>query len=105
MNILSRLKKIERRIIGNNSEFCGCEIEYRCYVIYPGANGEPIREPAEDYDTPERCETCGKRTKNRLNQPLSLSLDLKRKFSDEPQTQNQANRKQSKNQSFAVLRV
>jgi hypothetical protein len=73
MNILSRLKKIERRIIGNNSECCGCEIEYRCYVIYPGASGEPIREPAEDYDTPERCEKCGKRNQ----EPIKSTLFIK----------------------------
>jgi hypothetical protein len=34
--------------------------EIRTVVIYPGANGEPIREPPEDYDTPEFCATCGK---------------------------------------------
>jgi hypothetical protein len=48
------------KIIGNDSEFCGCEKEIRSVVIYPGANGEPIREPAEDYPMPETCETCHK---------------------------------------------
>ena len=60
MNIKNRLTKLQREIIGNDSEFCNCEKEIRTVVIYPGANGEPIREPPEDYDTPERCESCGK---------------------------------------------
>ncbi len=60
MNIKSRLKKLQNQIIGNDSEFCDCVKEIRNVVIYPGANGEPIREPAEDYIAPDRCETCGK---------------------------------------------
>ena len=61
MNIPSRLKKIESRVIDNDAEFCNCEKEVRFYVIYPGENGEPIQEPSEDYNALERCETCGKR--------------------------------------------
>lgn len=61
MNILSRLKKIESSIIGNNSEFCGCEKEYRAFILLPNPGGEPIREPSEDYAGAEFCETCGKR--------------------------------------------
>ncbi len=79
MNILNRLKKIESRVVGNNSEFCGCEKAYRCYVIYPGANGEPIREPAEDYDTPERCETCGKRNQ----EPIESTFVIKPRLETE----------------------
>ena len=60
MNIKSRLKKLQTQIIGNDSDFCGCVKEIRTVVIYPGANGEPIREPPEDYIAPEFCETCGK---------------------------------------------
>jgi hypothetical protein len=51
---------MEKQVIRNDSEFCGCEKEIRSVVIYPGANGEPIREPAEDYPMPETCEMCHK---------------------------------------------
>ncbi len=30
------------RIIGNDSEFCGCKKEIQTIVILPGADGEPI---------------------------------------------------------------
>jgi hypothetical protein len=60
MSIINRLKKLQKQTTGNDSEFCGCEKEIRNVVIYPGASGEPIREPAEDYPMPETCETCGK---------------------------------------------
>ena len=58
---------METQIIGERSEFCGCEKEIRNVVIYPGANGEPIREPAEDYPMPETCETCGKRNREPIH--------------------------------------
>jgi len=54
---------METQIIGNDSEFCGCEKEIQIVVIYPSIDGEPIREPAEDYPMPETCETCGKRNR------------------------------------------
>ena len=57
---------MESRIIRSDFEFCACEKEFRTYIILPGANGEPIREPAEDYHTPERCESCGKRNREPL---------------------------------------
>jgi len=66
MNIKNRLKKLQSQIIGNDSEFCGCEKEIRNVVIEPDANGEPIREPPDDYDTPDRCETCGKRNRKQI---------------------------------------
>ncbi len=64
---------MESRIIGSNFEFCGCEKEYRAYILLPGADGEPIREPAEDYYTPERCEKCGKRN----GEPLGATFVIK----------------------------
>ncbi len=70
---------MENRIIGNDSEFCGCEKEFQYYVIYPNADGKPIREPAEDYDTPERCETCGKRNQ----EPIESTFVIKPRLETE----------------------
>jgi hypothetical protein len=76
MNIQSRLKKLQSQIIGNDSKFCGCVKEIRTVVIYPGANGEPIREPPEDYDTPEFCATCGKLNAEPLHVTISPKVEL-----------------------------
>jgi hypothetical protein len=76
MNIQNRLKKLQSQIIGNDSNFCGCVKEIRTVVIYPGANGEPIQEPPEDYDTPEFCATCGKPNAEPLHVTISPKLEL-----------------------------
>jgi len=47
MNIKSRLKKMENRIIKEDSEFCACE------------RGVSIRLPG-DAPFPETCDICGK---------------------------------------------
>ena len=47
MNIKSRLKKMESRIIKEDSEFCACE------------RGVSIRLPG-DAPFPETCDICGK---------------------------------------------
>jgi hypothetical protein len=57
---------MEIQIIGNDSDFCGCERETKTIVIVPtadgkgktilGGNGEPYTET----ETPEICQTCGK---------------------------------------------
>jgi hypothetical protein len=50
--------------------------EIRTVVIYPSANGEPIREPPEDYDTPEFCATCGKLNAEPLHVIINPKVEL-----------------------------
>ncbi len=66
MNIQSRLKKLQNQIIGNDSDFCGCERETKIIVIVPTADGKGKTilggdgEPYTERDAPEICQTCGK---------------------------------------------
>lgn len=77
---------MERRIIGQQSEFCLCAKEIRFYVIEPNADGGAVREPAEDYYTPEFCQTCGRRNP----QPLEFTFVITNW--NELQNANQTNR-------------
>lgn len=52
MNIKSRLKKIENRIIKSDSEFCDCPGEIK--LILPTIDGTPVIE------TFRGCDECGK---------------------------------------------
>ncbi len=62
MNIKNRLKKLQSQIIGNDSEFCGCETELQTVVLIPTADGGKQTLHGETYEEPpEFCATCGKR--------------------------------------------
>ena len=52
MNIKNRLKKLQNQIIGNDSDFCGCEKETVFEIV-------PFGESAETTET-IICETCHK---------------------------------------------
>ena len=52
MNIKNRLKKLQSQIIGNDSEFCGCEKE-TVFKIMPFGESETATETTI-------CETCHK---------------------------------------------
>ena len=61
MSLRNRLRKMETRITGSDSEFCDCKKEPQIIVLTPTAdgkgetvNGEPYKEP------PEFCQTCSK---------------------------------------------
>ncbi len=73
MNILSRLKKIESRIIGNNSEFCDCVKEIQTFLILPSLENESVREPTEETDAPEFCETCRKRNPKTIEATFTIT--------------------------------
>ncbi len=61
MNIQSRLKKMENRIIGSDSEFCDCQKEPQITVVIPTADGKGKTIDGEQSEEPlEFCETCGK---------------------------------------------
>lgn len=61
MNIKSRLKRIQSQIIGNDTEFCDCQKEFRTVVFIPTEDGGRTTLNGEEYEEPpERCETCNK---------------------------------------------
>jgi hypothetical protein len=61
MNIKNRLKKIQRQVIKEDSEFCDCEKEIITVVLIPTADGGQTTLSGEPYtEPPEFCETCGK---------------------------------------------
>ena len=61
MNIKNRLKKMENRIIGNDSEFCDCDKEPQFIVLIPTADGKGKMIDGKPYEEPpEFCEKCGK---------------------------------------------
>ncbi len=63
MNILSRLKLMEKQLIGNDSEFCGCAGETRITVLVPtpDGKGKMIDGGGKPFtEQPEFCETCHK---------------------------------------------
>ncbi len=68
--------KLQNQIIGDDSDFCGCVKEIRTVVIYPGANGEPIREPSQDCPMPDRCGTCGKPNAEPLHFTIKPNVNL-----------------------------
>ncbi len=92
MNIKNRLNKLHSQIIGSDSEFCACPGEIRTEVLIPFfdgekyvpmVDGEPIREPLEDYDTPEFCATCGKPNAEPLHVTISPKVELTGEKQDE----------------------
>jgi hypothetical protein len=62
MNIKNRLKKLQNQIIGNDSDFCGCQKEPQFIVLIPTADGKGKMIDGKPYEEPpEFCQTCGKR--------------------------------------------
>jgi hypothetical protein len=74
MNIKSRLKKLQSQIIGNDSEFCGCETGIRTVVLIPTADGKGKALDGEIYEEPpEFCETCGKPNPERFYTTFTIN--------------------------------
>jgi hypothetical protein len=69
MNILNRLKKMENQVIGNDSEYCGCEKGVR-FIITPNADGKPYEEP------PEFCQMCGKPNAEPLHATFTINPNV-----------------------------
>ena len=61
MNLRNRVKKLQKQIIGNDSEFCDCDKEPQFIVLIPTADGKGKTAGGKPYEEPpEFCETCGK---------------------------------------------
>ncbi len=73
MNLRSRLKRLQNQIIGNDSEFCGCDYEPQFIVLIPTADGKGKTTGGEPYEEPpELCETCGKRNPEPLHATFTI---------------------------------
>ncbi len=74
MNIKNRLKKLQTQIIGNDSEFCGCETELQTVILIPTADGGKRTLHGETYEEPpEFCDACGKRNVEPLNATFTIN--------------------------------
>ncbi len=60
MLIKNRLKKLQNQIIGNDSDFCGCEKEPHITVIIPTADGKGMVDGKPYEEPPEFCPACHK---------------------------------------------
>lgn len=74
MNIKNRLKKLQSQIIGNDSEFCGCQREWRTNVILPSLDGEA--EDARETLPPEVCDHCRKPIEKRVIKPFDVESNI-----------------------------
>ncbi len=69
MNIKNRLKKLQNQIIGNDSEFCGCEKETVFKIV-------PFGESKETTET-TICETCYKPMPDPFDCTFSFNNNVK----------------------------
>jgi hypothetical protein len=77
MNIRNRLKKLQNQIIGNDSEFCGCQKEPQIIVLIPTADGKGKTIDGKPYvEPPEFCPTCGKPNAEPLRVTFSINPKL-----------------------------
>ncbi len=77
MHIKNRLKRMEIQIIGNNSDYCGCDKEPRFIVLIPTADGKVKTVDGEPYiEPPEFCETCGKRNPEPLHATFTINPNV-----------------------------
>ncbi len=62
MHIQNRLATLEKQLIGNDSEFCGCEGETQIIVFVPtpDGKGKTLDSGNSTAEYPEFCETCGR---------------------------------------------
>ena len=61
MNIKNRLKRLHSQTIKKDSEFCGCEKEFRTVVLIPTPDGGKTTLDGKPYiEPPKVCATCGK---------------------------------------------
>ncbi len=61
MNIKNRLKRLQSRIIGNDSNFCDCQKEPQITILIPTPDGGKTTLDGKHYIEPAKiCATCGK---------------------------------------------
>jgi hypothetical protein len=74
MSIKNRLKKLQSQIIGNDSNFCGCDKEPQIIVLIPTADGKGKTIDGKPYiEPPEFCQMCGKPNAEPLHATFTIS--------------------------------
>jgi hypothetical protein len=69
---------MHKQIIGNDSEFCGCEKEFRTVVFIPTADGGKTTLHGETYEEPpELCQTCGKPNQEPIHFTFTINPGVK----------------------------
>jgi hypothetical protein len=77
MSIINRLKKLQNRIIGNDSNFCGCEKEPQIIILIPTADGSKQTIDGKPYiEPPEFCQACGKPNAEPLHATFTINPNV-----------------------------
>ncbi len=77
MSIKNRLKKLQSRIIENDSEFCGCDKEPQFIILIPTADGKEKTVDGKPYiEPPEFCQACGKRNAEPLHATFTINTNV-----------------------------
>ncbi len=77
MSIKNRLKKMENQIIGNDSEFCGCDKEPQIIILIPTADGSKQTLDGKPYtEPPEFCQMCGKRNPEPFHATFTMNPNV-----------------------------
>ncbi len=77
MNLKNRIRRMEKEIIPENSEFCECETEFTTVVLIPTMDGGKMTLDGKPYEEPpEFCETCAKPNADSLYVSFAINPDI-----------------------------